>query len=210
MNYYNEIKEQIINNEITKKVKDYSKNRSDLETYYNIGKLLKEAGKHYGEGIIKEYSEKLSKEINKKYNTTTLKRMRQFYVIVEKGATVWHQLSWSHYRILITLNSIDKINYYSKVASENLYSVRQLQEKIANNEYGRLDENTKLKLINKDEPKVEDFIKNPIPSQFICSAVYTVSRAVLLLGYYLNNGSNCVRLEICPASDAGTIFLYDS
>lgn len=162
MNYYNEIKEQIINNEITKKVKDYSKNRSDLETYYNIGKLLKEAGKHYGEGIIKEYSEKLSKEINKKYNTTTLKRMRQFYVIVEKGATVWHQLSWSHYRILITLNSIDKINYYSKVASENLYSVRQLQEKIASNEYERLDENTKLKLINKAEPKVEDFIKNPI------------------------------------------------
>ena len=56
MNYYNEIKEQIINNEITKKIKDYSKNRSDLNTYYKVGKLLLEAGKHYGEGIIKEYS----------------------------------------------------------------------------------------------------------------------------------------------------------
>ena len=56
MNYYNEIKEQIINNEITRKVKDYSKNRSDLKTYYNVGKLLVEAGKHYGEGIIREYS----------------------------------------------------------------------------------------------------------------------------------------------------------
>ena len=53
MNYYNEIKIQIINNELTKKVKDYSKNKSDLQTYYNIGKLLTEAGKHYGEGIIK-------------------------------------------------------------------------------------------------------------------------------------------------------------
>ena len=59
MNYYNEIKEQIINNEITKKVKDYSKNRSDLETYYNIGKLLKEAGKHYGEGIFIILSKKV-------------------------------------------------------------------------------------------------------------------------------------------------------
>ena len=49
MNYYNEIKEQIINNEITKKVKDYSKNKSDLNTYYSIGKLLAEAGKHYGD-----------------------------------------------------------------------------------------------------------------------------------------------------------------
>ena len=34
MNYYVEIKEQLINNEIYKRGKDYSKNRSDLETYY--------------------------------------------------------------------------------------------------------------------------------------------------------------------------------
>ena len=60
MNYYNEIREYIINNEITKKVKDYSKNKRDLNTYYNVGKLLVEAGKHYGEGIIKEYSKKLT------------------------------------------------------------------------------------------------------------------------------------------------------
>ena len=79
MNYYNEIKELIINNEVTKKVKDYSKNKSDLITNYNIGKLLVDAGKHYGEGIIKEYSKGLKSEINKKYDTTTLKRMRQFY-----------------------------------------------------------------------------------------------------------------------------------
>ncbi len=56
MNYYNEIKNELINNEVYKKVKDYSKNRNDLMTYYNVGKLLSEAGKHYGEGIIKKYS----------------------------------------------------------------------------------------------------------------------------------------------------------
>ena len=66
MNYYSKIKEQIINNEITKKIKDYSKNKSDLTTYYNIGKLLSEAGKHYGEGIIKKYSEKLKIDVGKK------------------------------------------------------------------------------------------------------------------------------------------------
>ena len=85
MNYYREIKEKLINNEITKRVKDYSKNRSDLNTYYNVGKLLSEAGKHYGEGIIKEYSIKLTTELGKGYNTTSLKRMRQFYLIIEKG-----------------------------------------------------------------------------------------------------------------------------
>ena len=78
MNYYNEIKTQILNNEITKKVKDYSKNKSDLTTYYNVGKLLSEAGKHYGEGIIKEYSEKLTKEFGKGYGLSNLKNMRKF------------------------------------------------------------------------------------------------------------------------------------
>ena len=67
MNYYNEIKNKLINNEITKKVKDYSKNKSDLTTYYNVGKLLSEAGKHYGEGIISEYSKRLTVEIGKGY-----------------------------------------------------------------------------------------------------------------------------------------------
>ena len=99
MNYYNEIKTEIINNEITKKVKDYSKNKSDLTTYYNVGKILSEAGKHYGEGIIKEYSNKLSKELNRKYETRTLFRMRQFYLFVndQKVSPLVSQLTWSHY-----------------------------------------------------------------------------------------------------------------
>lgn len=53
MNYYEEIKKELINNETTKKAKDYSKNRSDLNTYYNVGKMLSEAGKHYGKVYLK-------------------------------------------------------------------------------------------------------------------------------------------------------------
>ena len=77
MNYYTEIRNELINNEITKKVKDYSKNRSDLTTYYNVGKLLSEAGKHYGEGIIKDYSRRLTNELGKGYTWSAVKRMRQ-------------------------------------------------------------------------------------------------------------------------------------
>jgi len=43
MNYYNEIKETLIKNEVYKKVKDYSKNKSDLNSYYEVGRLLIEA-----------------------------------------------------------------------------------------------------------------------------------------------------------------------
>ena len=99
MNYYNEIKEQIINNEITKRIKDYSKNRSDLITYYNVGKILNDAGKHYGEGIIKEYSKKLTKEFGKGYSQRSLRTMRQFYKIAldQKWQTLSAKLSYSHY-----------------------------------------------------------------------------------------------------------------
>ena len=83
MDYYSEIKNELIDNEITKKAKYYSKNRSDLMHYYNVGKLLIEAQggetrAKYGDGLIKEYSKKLSMDSLKGYNTTTLKRMRNY------------------------------------------------------------------------------------------------------------------------------------
>ena len=161
-NYYSEIKNELINNEIYKKVKDYSKNRSDLNTYYNVGKLLSEAGKHYGEEIIKKYSIKLTKELGKKYNETLLKRARQFYVIVEKGAPVAHQLSWSHYIELIPLKDVNIINYYINISISQNLSRNELRRRIKRKEYERLDDKTKDKLIKKEETNVSDFIKNPI------------------------------------------------
>ena len=157
-----EIKNKLLNNEITKRVKDYSKNKSDLDTYYNVGKLLSETGKYYGEGIIKQYSKKLIDEIDRKYDISTLKRMRQFYVIIEKGAPMEHQLSWSHYKILLPLKNVDIITYYINQIIERNLSKRQLQDVVKSKEYERLPEKTRLKLINKEDNKVEDFIKNPI------------------------------------------------
>lgn len=98
MNYYNEIKEELVNNEVYKKVKDYSKNRSDLKTYYNVGKLLNDAGKKYGEGIIKKYSDKLLVEVGKTYTKRTLFRIKQFYLIVKnkKVSTLSTLLTLNH------------------------------------------------------------------------------------------------------------------
>ena len=162
MNYYNEIKEQIINNEITKKVKDYSKNKSDLTTYYNIGKLLSEAGKHYGEGIIKEYSKRLTNELGKGYTGSRLRYFRRFYEVFQKCPTLSDKLSYSHYCELIWFNDYNKINYYINISVEQNLSVRQLREKIKNKEYERLPESTINKLVTKEEIKINDFIKNPI------------------------------------------------
>ena len=124
MNYYNEIKNELINNEINRKVKNYSINRSDLNAYYNVGKLLFGAVKNYGEGIIKEYSKRLTHELGKGYTISNIKRFRQFYILIEKGATMTHQLTWSHYSELIPLNDIDKINYYIIIINDLNLSIR--------------------------------------------------------------------------------------
>ena len=88
--------------------------------------------------------------------------MRQFYVLSEKVATLSQQLSWSHYSELLSLNDVNEINYYISITESYNLSVRELRERIKNKEYQRLDDNTKLKLINKEEVNVSDFIKNPI------------------------------------------------
>ena len=88
--------------------------------------------------------------------------MRQFYLVVSKSATVSHLLTWSHYVELLPLDNINEINYYTKITEQQNLSVRQLRERIKNQEYERLDGKTKEKLINNEEPKVNDLIKNPI------------------------------------------------
>ena len=162
MNYYNEIKNELVNNEIYKKVKDYSKNKHDLSTYYNVGKLLSEAGKSYGDGIIKEYSKILTNELGKKYSYTYLTRMRQFYLLGKKVAPLAQQLTWSHYVELISLKNIDEIRYYIDISASQNLSRNELRNRIKSKEYERLDNKTKEKLINKEDTLVSDFIKDPI------------------------------------------------
>jgi len=166
MNYYNQIKEELLNNEIYKRVKDYSKNRSDLNTYYNVGKLIVEAQggevrAKYGDGLIKEYSKKLTSELGKGYSTRSLKNMRKFYLF-QKGQPVVAQLMWSHYTILLSLKDNNSICYYiTQIIKYNL-SKRELITKIRSKEYERLDNKTKERLITNEETKINDYIKNPI------------------------------------------------
>ena len=129
MNYYNEIKNELINNDINRKVKEYSINRSDLNTYYNVGKMLSEAGSHYGEGIIKEYSKRLTADLNKKYDISTLNKMKKFYLLLEKLATVSPNLSYSHYVEILPIDDINKAKYYIQITEKQNLSIRQLRER---------------------------------------------------------------------------------
>ena len=164
MNYYNEIKQKLIDNEIYMKVKDYSKERNRVITYFEIGKLLNEAGSVYGENIIGKYSEKLMVEVGKKYNYRTMYRMRKLYQVFsnEKLTPLVSKLSWSHYLILLPIKNINQIIYYVNQTVDRKLSKRQLEEIIKNKEYERLPEETKNKLIDHEDNRVIDYIKNPI------------------------------------------------
>ena len=163
MNYYNEIKNKLIDTEVYKRVKDYSKERNTVITYFEIGRLLAIAGGKYGDNVIDEYSKKLTKEVGKKYNRRTLFRMKQFYNVFsnEKVSTMWTQLTWSHLRLLFNLE-IDSINYYIQVIISKKLSVRELEFKIKSNEYERLPIETKNKMKNEDRLEMKDLIPNPI------------------------------------------------
>ena len=164
MNYYNEIKNKIIDNEVYSKVKDYSKERYKVITYFEIGKLLTEAGGKYGDNIIDEYSKKLVIEVGKKYNRRTLFRMKQFYNMFkdEKVSPLATQLTWSHYSELLSIKDINKLMYYINIAINNNLSKRELRERIKSNEYERLPIETKNKLILEDKIEVKDLVPNPI------------------------------------------------
>ena len=164
MNYYNEIKNKLIDNEVYSRVKDYSKERHKVIIYFEIGKLLNEAGGKYGDNIIDEYSKKLVIEVGKKYNRRTLFRMKQFYNMFsdEKVSPMATQLTWSHYSELLSIKDINIVMYYIDITISNNLSKRELRERIKNKEYERLPNEAKNKFINSEKIEVKDLVPNPI------------------------------------------------
>lgn len=171
MNYYDQIKGLLISNEIYKRVKDYSKNKSDVETYYSVGKLIIEAQggekrAKYGDGLIKEYSQKLIMELNdRKYSYRNLMNMRKFYLIFrdKKVNALRSQLSWSHYRELLSIRNTDEIIYYINLAIGNNLGYRELGIKIKSNEYNRISKEIKNRLMLKDNKiEAKDLVPDPI------------------------------------------------
>ena len=164
MDYYEKIKNKIIDNETYERVKDYSKERHRVITYYEIGKLLNEAGKKYGVNIIKQYSEKLVIEVGTKYNERTLRRMKQLYLFFkkQKWPPLGTKLSISHLRVLFTLKDNNEINYYVKQIINKNMSKRELEYIVKSKEYERLPNETKNKIIKEEKLEVKDLVPNPI------------------------------------------------
>ena len=103
--------------------------------YWQIGKMIveKQGGESrakYGDGLIKELSIQMTKDFGKGFTISNVKYMRQFYLAFQKSHTLCGQLSWSHYRLILSLEDENARNFYIQEAIDGNWSVRQLQREI--------------------------------------------------------------------------------
>ena len=172
MNYYNEIKSILVDNAIGRKIREYKSNQKDLESYYNVGKLLVEAqgGEErakYGNGLIKEYSKRLTSELGKGYSVRSLTDMRTFYSFCQKRQSLiaefkFQNISWTCITKLLKLDDINAIFYYVKCIGKMNLITRELDLKLKSKEYERLDSKIKEKLMKQEEVSVKDKMPDPI------------------------------------------------
>ena len=172
MNYYNEIKNILIDNSIGRKVREYKSNQKDLESYYNVGKLLVEAqgGEErakYGNELMKEYSKKLTNELGKGYSVRMLQKMRQFYLLTQRSPPLAAKfksinITWSNICEIMQLKNLEEIEYYLNLSNKLCLTKLELRTKIKSKEYERLDSKIREKLVKQEEVSVKDKIPDPI------------------------------------------------
>ena len=143
MNYFKNIEELIVENEASKRATALKDNSSTLLTYWSIGKLIVEAQggekrAKYGDNLISEWGKKLSLKYGKGYNARNLERMRKLYVFYPISASLRSELTWTHYRTVLTIKNENKRSYYINLVILNNLSSRELQREIKNKAFDRL------------------------------------------------------------------------
>lgn len=173
---YQSIRNTLINaqNNIVRTV-----NSEMVNAYWNIGKYIYEAqGRkeraEYGSYLIKYLSERLMKEFGRGFDQSSLKRMRKFYELSQKGATVWHQLSWSHIKLAISIHDDKKRDFYIKECIDCNWSVRQLERQIHSFYYERLFASQNKDIVRNEIQTLEpnnmkpiDILKDPYVLEFL-------------------------------------------
>ena len=210
MNYYDEIKNILIDNIIGRKVREYKSNQKDLEGYYNVGKLLIEAQggetrAKYGNQLIKEYSERLTSELGKGYTPTRLKYMREFYLLIKKSPTLSDQfrsinITWSNICEILSFKDEKEIEYYLNISNKFNLSTRDLRKRIKLKEYDRLDDDVKEKLSKQEVVPIKDTIPNPV---VLNGLKFKEKLTEKILQKYIDENS----VELCDALGEGYTYV---
>jgi predicted nuclease of restriction endonuclease-like (RecB) superfamily len=147
--------------------------------YWHIGKTIfeeEQQGKEraeYGAYLIKGLSTELEPEYGASFSIRQLERCRQFYKEFPIASALRTQFSWTHYKLLISIEANGKREYYIAEASKNNWTARQLERQINSQLYERLllssDKERVLAVANgQQQPeKATDIIKDPMYLEFL-------------------------------------------
>ncbi|MCB9285093.1 MAG: DUF1016 domain-containing protein [Lewinellaceae bacterium] len=148
-----------------------------VETYWQIGRRIVEEEQHgkeradYGSFLIRELSKNLSEEFGKGFSVANLWNFRQFYLTfpdVGKSYTLCRELTWSHFRLIMRLESPAAREYYIREAADQMWSVRQLERNIRSHSYERLlKDPSPANPAGAETQTPADFIKDPYVLEFL-------------------------------------------
>jgi predicted nuclease of restriction endonuclease-like (RecB) superfamily len=172
-------------------------NTAMVYTYYEIGRMIVEDEQRgeqraeYGTAMLKNVANQLTKKFGKGFSYTNLEQMRKFYKVYSqipqtlsekfKDATIpktlseqlHFTLSWSHYLKLMRIDNPEERRFYEIEATENNWSMRELQRQFDSSLYERLalsrDKAGVKALAQKGQivEKPEDMIKDPYVLEFV-------------------------------------------
>lgn len=150
-----------------------------VQAYWNIGRIIVEeeqkgkAKAGYGEYLLKELSERLTKDFGKGFDYSNVKNMRQFYLVFPIGDALRSQLSWTHYRMLMRIEKESVRNFYIEECIAANWSTRQLERQINSFYYERLLSSRNKGIVKAEIEKLEpettphDVIKDPYVLEFL-------------------------------------------
>ena len=121
----------------------------------------------YGDGLIKEYSKRLTSELGKGYTVTRLKYMRTFFEVVKKSPPLADQfkninITWSNICEILYLKNIEEIKYYLDLSNKLCLTKRELRLRIKSDEYNRLPAEVKEKLKSNEVISNSEKVPSPV------------------------------------------------
>ena len=121
----------------------------------------------YGDGLIKEYSKRLTSEFGKGYTVTRLKYMRTFFEVVKKSPPLADQfkninITWSNICEILYLKNIEEIKYYLDLSNKLCLTKRELRLRIKSDEYNRLPVEVKEKLKSNEVISNSEKVPSPV------------------------------------------------
>ena len=105
-----------------------SVNFAMVTSYWSIGQVIVEYEQNgneraeYGKAVLEGLSKKLTAEFGKGFDESNLRYMRLFYQTFKNCDTLRHELSWSHYRMLLRVKDETARNWYMNEAANQTWS----------------------------------------------------------------------------------------